>query len=83
MSDRDRRTTEAVDLLADVLSRDLMDSTWGSLSCTEAETFAHVFTCAGYDDLAHSVIEQHSWHDEDGDEHYDPANEQLHRSLHT
>jgi hypothetical protein len=73
---------EHVRELGDALSLDMMDSTWGSLSCSEAEMFAGLFRAADYTELADSIIEQHAWHDEEGDQHYDPANDELHRNLH-
>lgn len=68
--------------IGNMLSIDTMDDVWGGLNCNEAEAFAELFRSTGHTVLAESVLEQHGWHDEEEDDHYDPKNEALHKSLH-
>lgn len=75
-------TIDAVIELGQMLSVDIMDNTWGSLTCEEAEAFAYLFRVAGFVDLADSIIEQHGWHDDEGDEHYSEDNAAIHADLH-
>lgn len=73
-----------VERLAGMLNANLgfYDETWGSLSCSEAEAFADLFHAAGWHALAESIIEEHGFHDEEGDEHFDPANAAAHKASH-
>lgn len=63
---------ESVDNLVDVLAQgwDLMDSTFQSLNCIEAEALADVARAAGDDTLAARIIDSHAEQDDEGELHF-------------
>lgn len=63
---------QAADRFVDMLAMgwDMMDSTFQSLNCSEAEGLADLARAAGEDTLADRIIDSHAEVDDEGDLHF-------------